>query len=226
MNAALTGLILIVVTSHGQIDKEHPTGLWLEEFSVPYQAFIDAGYKVTVASPKGGKAPVDPRSLAEETKPENADAAMKLLENTVALSDVNLDQYDAVFFPGGHGTMFDLPDSQAVKKTVEYFMGKNLPAAFICHGPAALVGARDKSGQPLVKGRELTGFTNAEEKAVELDEVMPFLLETRLRDLGAVFKEAKAFSEHVVVDGQLVTGQNPASSGGAARALLKLLVKE
>lgn len=223
MNAATASLILMVVTSHGSIDEQHATGLWLEEFSIPYQIFTEAGYEVTVASPKGGKAPVDPRSLTDETKPENAEAALKVLEDTVRLAEVDLNRYDAVFFPGGHGTMFDLPKQPAVRKTVEHFVGGDRPAAFICHGPAALVGARDQDGEPLIKGRRVTGFTNEEERAVELDDAMPFLLETRLKALGGTFRGAAAFSEHVVVDGRLVTGQNPASSEAAARELLALL---
>ncbi len=213
--------ILMVVTSHDRIDADDPTGLWLEEFAVPYKLFRDAGYEVTVASPKGGKAPVDPRSLAGDDEPDAI--ALAALEDTASLGAVDLDAHVAVFFPGGHGTMFDLPSSKTVQETVAHYLEKDQPTAFVCHGPAALVGVTLSDGSAAVKGRKVTGFTDAEEKAVQLDEKMPFLLETKLRELGGDFAGADLWQEHVVVDGNLITGQNPASSGKAAEALLKQL---
>lgn len=213
--------VLVVVTSHDKITDDKPTGLWLEEFAVPYARFLDAGYTVTVASPQGGKAPVDPASLNEEEKPDAK--AMAALENTVKLDGLTLDDYDAVFFPGGHGTMFDLPESATVQKAVAHFIGKDQPAAFVCHGPAALVGATLADGTSVVKGRKVTGFTDSEERAVKLDDKMPFLLETKLKELGGTFAGAADWQEHVVVDGNLITGQNPASSGKAADALIARL---
>lgn len=213
--------VLVVVTSHDQIAEGEPTGLWLEEFAVPYARFLEEGYAVTVASPKGGKAPVDPRSTEGEEKPDAK--ALAALEKTVKLDGLALDDYDAVFFPGGHGTMFDLPESTTVQKAVAHFIGKDQPAAFVCHGPAALVGATLPDGTSVVKGRKVTGFTDAEERAVKLDDKMPFLLETKLKELGGTFAGADNWQEHVVVDGNLITGQNPASSGKSADALIARL---
>ncbi len=220
---SIAGMILMVVTSAGQMPDGHETGLWLEEFSVPYEIFTEAGYEVVVASPKGGEVPVDPRSMTDQTRPHNADSALEVLQDTRTLSNVDPAQFDAVFFPGGHGTMFDFPDSPAVQQTVEHFVNAAKPAAFVCHGPAALVGARGPDGTPIVSGRTLTAFTDEEEKAVDLVEAVPFLLQEKLEEQGASFVPAANFREHVVVDGTLVTGQNPASSGKAARELLQLL---
>ena len=211
--------ILMVVTGHDRIDEQHPTGIWLEEFAIPYEMFVQAGHHVTVASPAGGKAPVDPRSeegALEKYKPETLQA----LESTASLDGLELAEFDAVFFPGGHGTMFDLPASERVAKVVTHFIEKDQPAAFVCHGPAALVNAKRADGTPVVAGKKITGFTNDEEDAVELTDKMPFLLESKLKELGAEFSGAPNFQEHVVVDGNLITGQNPASSKAAAEALL------
>lgn len=214
------GVILMIVTSHGQIDPQHPTGLWLEEFSVPYDVFTEAGYEVVVASPEGGEAPIDPRSLPED--PSRAERnAMELLKKTRALDPAMLETADAVFFSGGHGTMFDFPEDPGVKEVVETSFRTDTPIALVCHGPAALVGAVDRHGNPVVKGRKVTGFTNREEEAVELTDEMPFLLETRLKEQGATFKGAENFQKNVVVDGHLITGQNPASSRKTAEALLR-----
>lgn len=219
----VAGMILMVLTSCGEMNNGEPTGLWLEEFSVPYAIFTQAGYGVTLASPNGGKVPVDARSLAEGAKPENADQALNLLETTVKLADVDPGKFHAVFFPGGHGTMFDLPRDDSVQALVRSFVESEKPAAFVCHGPAALTQVTGSDGHSLVKGKKLTGFTNVEEAAVELTEAMPFLLESRLKELGALFSAADLFQPHVVVDENLVTGQNPASSKAAALAVLKLL---
>lgn len=215
--------ILMVLTSADTTRDGHPTGLWMEEFSAPYEIFLDEGFEVTVASIQGGQVPVDPRSMTAATRPEKLERAQAALATSVPLDAVDRKGFDAVFFPGGHGTMFDLPESATVQETVEDFVNAGRPAAFVCHGPAALVGAKTPDGRPLVAGRRVTGFTNEEEAAVELTESVPFLLESRLRDLGADFVSAGRFEENVVVDGILVTGQNPASSAKAARALIELL---
>lgn len=216
--------ILMVVTSQGTFPgSEEKTGLWLEEFAVPYKIFRDAGYDVEVVSPKGGSVPVDPRSLQPEAAPVNAKPALGLLSNTLTMDQVDLEDYIAVFFPGGHGTMFDFPDNPPIQKTVEEFLLSGRPTAFVCHGPAALVGAVDETGQPLVKGRRVAAFTDAEEKAVGLTGQVPFLLQSKLEELGAEVVPAENFQVQVVVDGNLVTGQNPASSAQAAYELLNLL---
>lgn len=216
--------VLMVVTSHGAIDAGHATGLWFEEFAAPYALFRAQDYAITVASPRGGDAPIDPRSLEHyEATPDN-EAARAALKGTRAL-DASLEAmgFDAVFFPGGHGTMFDLPDNREVQRLVSEFAQADKVLASVCHGPACLVGARLRDGTALVKGRQLTAFTDSEERAVELDRRMPFLLETRLRELGARFVPADNWQDHVVVDGKLVTGQNPQSSASAARAVIRLL---
>lgn len=220
---AAAGLILMVLTGCGEMSDGKPTGVWLEEFSVPYELFTEAGYAVHIASPEGGEVPVDPRSTTESTMPENGEEAIKLLQKSKPLASVELDAYDAVFFPGGHGTMFDLPESAPVAETVRSFLFSNRPIALVCHGPAALVGVTDDQGQSVVQGRKVTGFTDSEERAVQLDQDVPFLLQTRLEELGASFDAGPDFQPNTVVDGNLITGQNPASSAGAAKALLKNL---
>lgn len=215
--------ILLIVTSHDQIDAEHPTGLWFEEFAVPYQLFRQKGYFVTVASLKGGQTPIDPRSVPNAEQAEAHAEALQALKETQPLSSVNTDDYDAVFFPGGHGTMYDLPSSEVGQIASQFTEAQKVVAA-VCHGPAGLVEAKRSDGTPLVQGRKVTGFTNAEEQAVELDKLMPFLLESRLRELGAEFVAASNWSDNVVVDGNLITGQNPQSSGSTAKAVIDALV--
>jgi len=183
--------------------------------------FTAAGHAVTVASPKGGAAPVDPRSAGDAER--FAIDTMAALQDTVPLATLDPAGFDAVFFPGGHGTMFDFPDDPAVVRAVNHAIAVDAPLALVCHGPAALVGAVKPDGSPAVAGRLVTGFTNAEEDAVELTDRMPFLLETKRGEQGATFVGEANFVEHVVVDGNLITGQNPASSAAAARALLERL---
>ena len=217
--------ILMVVTSHGTFPSSgKKTGLWLEEFAVPYRIFSEAGHEVTVASPQGGAAPIDPRSLEPDALPENADEARKILQDTVVLGEVDLSGHAAVFFAGGHGTMFDFPDNPPVQETVEYFWRNKRPLGLVCHGPAALVGAHAADGStPLVAGRKVAAFTNDEERAVGLEKAVPFLLQTKLETLGAEVATADPFMEQTVADGYLVTGQNPASSAQTARRLLEQL---
>lgn len=212
--------ILMVVTSQkqmGMTNKE--TGLWAEELAVPYYAMLDAGVDVTISSVIGGKAPIDPGSIKAY---DQADAAVQrmlndsnlqlILENTISIREINVDEFDAVFFPGGHGTMWDFPFDSNVKKIVEdsYTNGKFI--ASVCHGVAALVSAVRSDGMPLVKGKRINSFTDSEEHEVGLDGVVPFLLETRLRELGANFEAADNWHAFAVQDGQLITGQNPQSS--------------
>jgi putative intracellular protease/amidase len=214
--------ILFIVTGHGEIDAEHKTGLWFEEYSVPYRAFRDAGFDVVTATPMGGKAPVDPRSL------ENVDPDPEVLAQlnaTLSLREAgDAAEYDAVFIPGGHGTMFDLATSQPVKTLLSEFDAQGKIVAAVCHGPAAFVDAiRANAPATLVAGRTITCFTDAEERAVKLDGLVPFLLASKLREQGANVIEGADWADHVEVDGTWVTGQNPQSSAATARAVINAL---
>ena len=215
-----TQKILLVVTNHDRIDESHFTGLWLEEFLAPYRQFKSQGYDITIASPKGGMAPLDKSSYdtTQELVPEVA-----LLQNTLPLSSLNPDEYDAIFLTGGHGTMFDFPTSPDLKIALKAFANKEKPIAAVCHGVAGLVGIQMENGKPLVYGRTLTSFTNEEEYIVKLENIVPFMLETRLKEQGAIFQGAASFTEHVIVDKNLVTGQNPMSSKKTAFAVIALL---
>jgi putative intracellular protease/amidase len=222
--------ILIVLTSHDQLgDTGKKTGFWLEEFAAPYYVLKDAGVAITLASPMGGRPPLDPKSdlpenLTESTKRFRTDkAAQAELANTKKLADVSADDFDAIFFPGGHGPMWDMPDNTTSIALIEAFVKAGKPVAAVCHAPVALVNARGKDGEYLVKGKRVTGFTNAEEEAVGLSAVVPFLLEDRLKERGGAYSNGANWAPYVQVDGKLVTGQNPASSGPAAEELLKLL---
>jgi len=215
--------ILLIVTSHSRIDDTHETGIWFEEFSVPYNKFLQQGYEVSVFSPAGGDAPLDANSLAEYQATEDNERAKQALKGLAALDDsVQASDYDAVFLPGGHGTMFDLPDNPHVQRLIEDFYTAGKPVASVCHGPACLVNVTSE-GVSLVKGRKVAAFTDSEERTVQLDQVMPFLLETRLRELGAEFVPADDWVDNTIVDGNLITGQNPQSSGSAAEAVIGLL---
>jgi putative intracellular protease/amidase len=217
--------ILFIVTGHGEIDADHKTGLWFEEYAVPYRAFRDAGFDVVTATPMGGKAPVDPRSL-EDTDPDPEILAQ--LDATISLREAgDAMDYDAVFVPGGHGTMFDLATSQPVKTLLTEFDTQGKIVAAVCHGPAAFVDAiRATAPATLVSGRRITCFTDAEERAVKLDGMMPFLLASKLREQGANVVEGADWAEHVEVDGNWVTGQNPQSSAATARAVVEALTKQ
>lgn len=223
--------VLIVVTSHGQMGEGgEPTGLWLEELAVPYTVLREAGVGIEIASIRGGRLPIDPRSV--RPRGENPPVVERFLDDAFAqralassrkLADVDRQKFDAVFFPGGHGTMWDLPTDATVGRIVAEFLAANKPVAAVCHGPAALVGARGKNGVPVVAGRKISAFSDSEERAVGLMNVVPFALETRLRELGADVKTGADFQPFALRDGVLVTGQNPASSDQVARLLLDAL---
>lgn len=214
--------VLMVVTSADKIDDTLQTGLWLSEFAEPYTEFVSSGYSVTVASIKGGTAPIDPRSLNDENQKQWADA-IAVLKDTVPITNVQVDGFDAVFLPGGHGTMFDLPSNTTLQTLIRQFAEAGKVVAAVCHGPAGLVGVTLTNGQPLVKGKRVTGFTNEEERAVKLDDKVPFLLEDRLRELGADFIAKPLWSDHVERDGNLITGQNPQSGISTAKAVIEAL---
>jgi putative intracellular protease/amidase len=222
--------ILMVLTSHEQLGNTgKKTGFWLEEFAAPYYLLQDAGAAITLASPKGDQPPLDPKSdlpenQTEFTKRFRADtAAQTALANTKKLTDVSAHDFDAVFYPGGHGPMWDMPDNPTSIALLEAFVEADKPIGAVCHAPVALVNVRGKNGDYLVKGKRVTGFTNSEEEAVGLTNVVPFLLEDRLKERGGIYSKAANWAPYVQVDGKLVTGQNPASSRPGAEALLKLL---
>ena len=221
--------ILMVLTSHDQLGNTgKPTGFWLEEFAAPYYVFKDAGAEITLASPKGGQPPIDPKSDEPANQTEamarfkGDPAAQKELANTVRLSEVKADGFATVFYPGGHGPMWDLVDDQDSIALIENFYNASKPIALVCHAPGVLRRVTYQ-GQPLVKGKRVTGFANSEEEAVHLTEVVPFLVEDELKRLGGHYENAGDWIDFTIVDGRLITGQNPASSGSAAKKLLKLL---
>ena len=225
--------ILMVLTSHEQLGNTgKKTGFWLEEFAAPYYLLTDAGAVITLASPKGGQPPLDPKSDLPENQTEftnrfHADtAAQTVLANTKTLTDVSAREFDAVFYPGGHGPMWDMPDNPTSIALLEAFVKADKPVGAVCHAPVALVNVRDKNGDYLVKGKRVTGFANSEEAAVGLTTVVPFLLEDRLKARGGIYSKGADWAPYVQVDGKLVTGQNPASSRPGAEALLQLLHSE
>jgi putative intracellular protease/amidase len=225
----MTMKILMVLTSHDRLGNTgKPTGFWLEEFAAPYYEFKDAGAEVTLASPKGGQPPIDPKSDEPGNQTEAMErfkkdpAAQQELANTLRLADVKQGDYDAVFYPGGHGPMWDLANDRNSIALIEGFYNAGKPVAAVCHGPAVLREVTYQ-GQPIVKGKRVTGFTNSEEEAVQLTEVVPFLVEDELKRLGGRYEKAGDWADFTVVDGRLITGQNPSSSTSAARELLKLL---
>lgn len=216
--------ILIVTTNFAgnETTTMNHTGVWLEEFATPYLVFKETGYDITVASPLGGLSPVDENSMSC-SNPEEWDICIKILRNTTGLSEVNYKEYDVLFIPGGHGPMFDLANDVLLQEIVEYFYDKNKIISAVCHGPAGLVLAKDKNGNSILKDKKVTCFTNKEEKIVKHEEDVPFLLETRLRELGARFEDAAPWSEHVCTDGNIITGQNPQSALLLAEEVVKLL---
>ncbi|TFY84679.1 type 1 glutamine amidotransferase domain-containing protein [Pseudomonas nabeulensis] len=221
--------VLMVLTSHDQLGNTgRKTGFWLEEFAAPYYAFKDAGAEIVLASPAGGQPPLDPVSdlpdfQTEQTHRFAADpAAQQALANTVKLDTVNAADFDTVFYPGGHGPLWDLAESQVSIKLIEAFERAGKPIGFVCHAPGALRHVKAANGEPLVKGRRVTGFSNSEEAAVELTDVVPFLVEDEFKKLGGQYEKGADWQSFVIVDGLLVTGQNPGSSSDVAKALLKL----
>lgn len=222
--------VLMVLTSHDQLgDTGLKTGFWLEEFAAPYYVFKDAGAQVVLASPAGGQPPLDPKSELPDFQTEmthrfNADAAaQKALANTVKLDSVSESDFDTVFYPGGHGPLWDLAESKNSISLIESFERAGKPIGFVCHAPGALRHVKAADGSPLIKGRRVTGFTNGEEAAVELTEVVPFLIEDEFQRLGGHYEKGADWAPFVIEDGKLITGQNPASSENVAKALLAQL---
>ncbi len=222
--------ILMVLTSHGQLgDTGKATGLWLEELASPWYEFKDAGAEVTLASPRGGQPPIDPASEQDDNQTEatrrfHADkAAMDALARTQKLSDINADSFDAVFYPGGHGPLWDLADDEDSRILIDKIYAAGKPVAAVCHGVAALRNALGPFGITLVRGKPVTGFSNSEEEEAGLAEVVPFRVEDMLKERGGEYSKAENWQPHVLVSGNLITGQNPASSAGAAKAVLQQL---
>jgi putative intracellular protease/amidase len=222
--------VLMVVTSHDQLGNTgRKTGFWLEELAAPYYVFKDAGTELTLASPRGGRPPLDPMSNEPEFRTdltrrfEKDTAAEAQLGKTVRLESVRQADFDTVFYPGGHGPMWDLAEDEHSIRLIESFLAARKPIAVVCHSTGALRHVKTSEGKLLVQGKEVTGFTDGEEKAVGLTEVVPFLVEDEMLKLGAIFSKKANWAVHVVSDGLLITGQNPASSGPAARALLAAL---
>ncbi|MDY7116043.1 type 1 glutamine amidotransferase domain-containing protein [Halomonas sp. SSL-5] len=224
--------ILMVLTSHDRLgDTGEPTGFWLEELAAPYYACRDAGAEVVLASPAGGQPPLDPKSDAEESQTEATrrfkqdPQAQQQLATTRRLDEVSADDFDAIFYPGGHGPLWDLVDNPDSIRLIETFWAQQKPVAAVCHAPIVLLKARDADGQPLVRGRRVTGFTNGEEDAVGLTEVVPQLVEDALKAAGGDYSKADDFAPYTCRDGRLITGQNPPSSEPVARVLLEALAE-
>lgn len=222
--------ILMVLTSHDELgDTGKKTGFWLEEFAAPYYVLKDAGHEITLASPAGGKPPLDPTSDEPDAQTKATErfkqdeAAQAQLASTVKLEEVDITQFDGVFYPGGHGPLWDLAESPVSKSIIETALESGKPVALVCHAPAVLKNVCTPGGEPIVKGRKVTGFTNQEEEAVGLTKVVPFLLEDVLTEQGGTFSKQGVFEPHVVQDGLLITGQNPPSSEPAADRLLEAL---
>jgi|TARA_R110002050_G_scaffold250623_5_gene388651 putative intracellular protease/amidase len=223
--------ILIVLTSHALLGNTgEKTGFWIEEFATPYYYLVDNGANVTLASPDGGQPPIDPTSDKPENQTEstkrfkNDEALQEKLSNTLKLSEISTKEYDAVFYPGGHGPLWDLAESEVSAKLIESFYNADKPVAFVCHAPAALKNVKNISGEPLVKGKKVTGFTNSEEEMVGLTDVVPFLVEDMLKEKGGIYSKSNDFEAYALEDGLLITGQNPASSQKVAELLLTKLV--
>jgi putative intracellular protease/amidase len=222
--------VLLVLTSHDTLGTTgRKTGFWLEELAAPYYAFKDAGAEVVLASPLGGQPPLDPKSnepdfQTEHTHRFEADAeATAQLASTLRLDSIQQADYDAVFYPGGHGPLWDLAESQTSIELIQRFLAANKPVALVCHAPGVLRHVKTAEGRPLVEGKKVTGFTNSEEAAVGLTDVVPFLVEDELKAKGGVYSQGPDWGSYVVIDGLLITGQNPASSAEAATLLLKQL---
>lgn len=227
-----TQKILMVLTSHSELGNTgEKTGFWIEEFAAPYYVFLDAGADITLASPEGGQPPIDPKSeladfLTDATRRFDDDKiAQAKLAETVKLSEINSADYDAVFYPGGHGPLWDLTDNKASISLIEAFLKEEKPVAAVCHASAALLNVNDSNGEPIVKGRAVTGFSNTEEDAVQLTDVVPFLLEDELVKKGGNYQKVDDWNILAVQDGLVITGQNPASSEAAAEKVMTHLNK-
>lgn len=225
--------ILMILTSHDELgDTGKKTGFWLEEFAAPYYVLKDAGHEITLASPAGGKPPLDPKSDEPDAQTQATerfkkdDEAQAQLASTAKLADMDMSEFDGVFFPGGHGPLWDLAESTVSRTIIESAMKAGKPVALVCHAPAILKNVTAPNGDPIARNRKVTGFTNEEEEAVELTDVVPFLLEDVLKKQGAHFSKAGVFEPFVVEDGLLITGQNPPSSEPAAKKLLEALSKK
>jgi putative intracellular protease/amidase len=222
--------VLMVLTSHDQLGNTgRKTGFWLEELAAPYFVFKDSGAEITLVSPKGGRPPLDPKSNEPEfrtdlTRRFEKDAGAEAqLDKTVRLDGVKQEDFDTVFYPGGHGPMWDLAEDKTSIKLIESFLAAGKPVALVCHAPGALRHVKTPGGKPLVEGKNVTGFTDGEEEDVGLTKVVPFLVEDELMKLGAIYSKVKNWGVHTVSDGLLITGQNPASSGPAAKVLSQKL---
>jgi putative intracellular protease/amidase len=224
--------VLFVLTSHSELGNTgEKTGFWVEEFAAPYYVLADEGVDIMIASPKGGQPPVDPKSEAADaqtaaTKRFYADNVLiDKVAHTYKIADVNAADFDAVFYPGGHGPLWDLYSDTDSISLIQNFWSAGKPVAAVCHAPSALLNVKDENGDPLVKGKKVTGFTNSEEAAVHLTDVVPYLLEDELKAKGGEYSKGSDWGSYVVQDGMLITGQNPASSAEAAKELLALLEK-
>ncbi len=222
--------VLIVLTSRDQLgDTGKKTGFWLEEFASPYYHLKDAGVHVTLASPRGGQPPLDPKShepdfQTDDTRRfDNDQAAQDELANTAKLAEMKVEDFDAVFYPGGHGPLWDLHNDNDSIALIEEFIAAGKPVATVCHAPAVLLKAKDRNGDPLVKGKKVTGFSNSEEAAVGLTDVVPYLVEDQLIAMGGAYQKVEDWNSLAVVDGLIITGQNPGSSAAVAEALVKAL---
>jgi putative intracellular protease/amidase len=222
--------VLIVLTSHDQLgDTGKKTGFWLEEFAGPYYSLTDAGVDVTLASPDGGQPPLDPKSSEPDFQTDHTrrfdkdSVAQNALASTFKLATMKVADFDAIFYAGGHGPLWDLYNDKASIALIEGFIAASKPVATVCHAPAVLLKARDNNGDPLVKGKNVTGFSNSEEAAVELTDVVPYLLEDQLIAMGAKYQKNEDWNPLAIVDGLIITGQNPASSVAVAAALLKAI---
>ena len=220
----------MILTSHDELGNTgKKTGFWLEEFAAPYYVLLDAGAEITLASPAGGQPPLDPQSDVPDAQTgaterfKKDDAAQRALAKTRKLAEIDADGFDAVFYPGGHGPLWDLAENADSQRMIGTFMAGNRPLAAVCHAPAIFKHTKGENGKSLVSGRRVTGFTNTEEKAVGLTKIVPFLVEDMLKANGGLYESGPDWGSYVVVDGNLVTGQNPASSEAAAKELLKLL---
>ena len=221
--------ILFILTSAASMNADHPTGLWFAELADPYYVFQEAGYEVALASPKGGEAPVDANSLKEENVTESVthfqadETAMAKLTNTKTIKEIDFGTYAGIFLPGGHGAVIDLPQDQMLADKLGKAFDAGTVIGAVCHGPGGLVSATRADGKPIVAGLRVNSFTNAEEEAVGLTDVVPFLLETRLKELGGHFEGGENFTEYAVRDGNLVTGQNPQSSVRVANLMIEAI---